>query len=198
MNKAAVAGKVSQRLRLIFTCGLVAVVALALAPAMVANAADIQVTNNNDSGAGSLRQAIANVGIGEEITFADNVTGTITLTTGQLSISKNLTITGPGADILTISGNNASRVFNIGSGVTVTISGLTIANGNDTTGGGIRNLGTLTVNNCTVSSNDAVGNGGGIANHSHLTAINCSLSANSAGASGGGVYTHRNLSLTYT
>ena len=182
MNKAAVAGKVSQRLRLIFTCGLLAVVALALAPAMVANAADIQVTNNNDSGAGSLRLAIADVGIGEEITFADNVTGTITLTTGQLSISKNLTITGPGADILTISGNNASRVFNIGSGVTVTISGLTIANGYAAiSGAGINNNGgTLTINNCTITNNDANDWGGGIRNEGTLTLNNSTVSDNTA------------------
>jgi hypothetical protein len=65
-----------------------------------AYAADQVVLNTNDSGTGSLRQAITEVGSGEEITF--NVTGTITLTTGELSIDKSMTITGPGAGRFTI------------------------------------------------------------------------------------------------
>src|SRR4029434_670742 len=75
------------------------------------------VTNQNDSGAGSLRQAISDLCVGGTITFSNTTAGgatnffdgsphTITLTSGQLSISHNLTITGPGANLLTISGNN--------------------------------------------------------------------------------------------
>jgi hypothetical protein len=166
----------------------VAVVALALAPAMVVNAADIEVINNNDSGPGSLRQAIIDVGTGDEITFADNVTGTIILTTGQLSISKNLTITGPGAELLTISGNNASRVFHIASGATVTISGLTIANGNAAHGGGIFNEeGVVTLNNCTIRGNHADNVGGGIFNSDGtVTLNNCTVRGNHADNYGGG------------
>jgi len=197
MNKAAVAGKVSQRLRLIFTYGLLAVLAVVLAPAMVVNAADIQVTNNSDSGAGSLRQAIADVGIGEEITFAGTVTGTITLTSGELLINKNLTITGPGADILTISGNNASRVFNIGSGVTVTISSLTIANGYAAiSGAGINNNGgTLIINDCTITNNNADDWGGGIRNEGTATLNNSTVSGNTA-RMGGGIYNYLYGTLT--
>jgi len=195
MNKAIVMGNLARWLRLTFTCGLVAVVALALAPAMVANAAPIQVINNNDSGAGSLRQAIAAAIPGEEITFADNVTGIITLTSGQLLINKNLTITGPGPDVLTISGNNASRVFYIGVGATVTISGLTIANGDagGDHGGGIYNDGTLILNNCTVSSNTANA-GGGIYNDGTLTLNNCTVSGNIAFV-GGGIYNEDTITL---
>jgi hypothetical protein len=162
--------------------------ALVLAPAMVVNAATIQVTNNNDGGPGSLRQAIADAIAGEDITFADNVTGTITLTTGQLSISKNLTITGPDADILTISGNNASRVFYVGVGATVTISGLTIANGyTDGSGGGIcNNDGTVALNNCTMSGNNAYWNGGGIYNNGTVVLNNCTVSDNTAYIGDGG------------
>ena len=187
MNKAAVAGNRARWLRLIFTCGLLAVLALVLAPAMVANAAAIEVTNNDDSGPGSLRQAIADANPGDEITFAGTVTGTITLTSSQLVINKNLTITGPGADVLTISGNNASRVFNISSGADVTISGLTIANGySGGNGGGIYNEGTLTLNNSTVSGNYA-SYGGGIYNEGTLIINNSTVSGGNYASYGGGI-----------
>ena len=57
------------------------------------------------------------------------MTGAITLTGGELYIGKNLNITGPGAAQLGISGNHAIRVFDIASGATVSLSGLTIENG---------------------------------------------------------------------
>src|SRR5688500_3911057 len=88
------------------------------------------VTNKNDSGAGSLRQAITSSVSVETITFAAGVTGTITLTSGTLLIDKSLTIQGPGANLLTVSGNNAVLVFNTAYGdFDITLSGLTIANG---------------------------------------------------------------------
>jgi hypothetical protein len=71
------------------------------------------VTNTNDAGAGSLRQAILNATNAGYITFAANVTNTITLTGGEIVIAKNIYMVGPGANVLSISGNNASRVFNI-------------------------------------------------------------------------------------
>jgi len=94
------------------------------------------VMNNADSGAGSLRQAILDACDGSTITFANTVISPITLVS-ELPIDKNLTIHGPGAAMLTISGNNAVRVFNIGSvnnSVIVTMSGLTIANGQSNRG----------------------------------------------------------------
>src|SRR5437868_13955427 len=92
-------------------------------------AATFTVSSTDDSGAGSLREAIAKATSGDTINFS--VTGTIILTTGQLFISQNpLTITGPGASVLTISGNSYSRIFDIGGGVVATISGLTLKNGN--------------------------------------------------------------------
>src|SRR4051812_2278366 len=94
-----------------------------------AGATTLTVTTTNDSGAGSLRQAILNAATsGDIIMFDAAVTGTITLTSGELAFTKSLTISGPGAANLTISGNNASRVFSVSSGQ-ITIAGLRIANG---------------------------------------------------------------------
>ena len=81
--------------------------AFALAPG--AQALTFTVNNLNDSGSGSLRQAVldANANGGyDEIQFAVN--GTILLTSGEIVISDALTISGPGASRLTVSGNGAS------------------------------------------------------------------------------------------
>ena len=151
----------------------------------------IIVTNTNDSGPGSLRQALADANNGDTINFA--VTGTIGLTTGELLVDKSITISGPGAENLTVDGNKQSRVFHIASGQTMTISGLTITNGHvSDSGGGIYNdHAVLTLNDCTISDNSATGNlGGGIHNDGtnigHATLeINNSLITNN---SGGGIY----------
>ena len=90
-------------------------------------AATITVTNTNDSGAGSFRQAIIAASPGDTINFAPSVT-TVTLTSGELVIDKNLTITGPGANRLTVTAEYHDfvyfRIFNISSStVTVSMSG---------------------------------------------------------------------------
>ncbi len=89
------------------------------------------VLNTSDSGSGSLRTAIASASSGDTIDFASGVTGTITLTSGPLVIDQSLDIEGPGAGNLTISGNDASQVFVVGS--PATIAGLTIADGSTPT-----------------------------------------------------------------
>ena len=114
-----------------------------------ANATTYPVTNLNDVGSGSLRQAIldANANPGTDvITFSAGVTGTITLTTGQLTISDAVSIMGPGANLLSVQNTAGSnRVFYIGNTVTATFSGLTISGGSGVDGGGIYNYGMLTV-----------------------------------------------------
>ncbi len=147
------------------------------------------VTITADSGTGSLREAVLAARPGDVITFAPGVTGTITLTTGELLIGKNLIISGPTTAGVTVSGNNVSRVFHLTSG-TVSISSLTIANGNTSTaGGGIYTEpgNTLILNNCTLSHNVATnnGNGGGIAAYGTVLATNCTFSGNQASTSGG-------------
>ena len=100
--------------------------ALLCAIAIPTHATTITVINTNDSGPGSLRQALADANDGDIIGFA--VTGTIALTSGQLLVTNSLTILGRGAESLAVDGNAASRVFHIGPSKTVTISSLTVTN----------------------------------------------------------------------
>jgi hypothetical protein len=157
------------------------------------------VTNTNDSGTGSLRQAVAGASSGDTITFSSKLRGqTITLTSGELDVARNITIQGPGASQLAVSGDDASEVFNIDSGATVSISGLTITGGNASVGGGITNAGTLSLDQSTIKGNEAngagiptaagvPGEGGGIQNltGANLTVIDSTISDNQAvGAAG--------------
>jgi hypothetical protein len=168
------------------------------------------VYNSNDSGAGSLRQAIANnhtFGGGNTIAFSNIVAGTITLTSGELLISDNLTIIGPGPGVLAVDGNypaKTNRVFHIGPGINVSISGLSIQNGflpGFSKGPGIYNdHSTLTVSNCDFNDNTmgypgGSGGGGGIYNDgatsgsATLTVVACIFDGNDPGAGdGGGIY----------
>jgi hypothetical protein len=137
--------------------------------------ATITVTTNADSGAGSLRNAISSATAGDTITFDSS--RTVTLSSGQLTIAKNLTIDGDldnnGTADVTIDAAYTSRIFNVTSG-TVTLDGLTLtrgmasgAGGDDGQAGGsglggaISNIATLTLNNTTVAQNAATGGGGG-------------------------------------
>src|ERR1043166_694871 len=118
--------------------------------AMRVPAATITVSNTNDSGPGSLRQALVDANDGDTIAFT--VTGTIGLTSGGLLIAKNVTISGPGSNQLSIDGNQAILVFGIFPGKTAKIANLTIRNAKG--GAGVWNeQGTLTVSNCAVTSN---------------------------------------------
>jgi hypothetical protein len=84
----------------------------------------------DDGSAGTLRAEIAAAQSGDIINFDPSLGGqTITLISGELAISKSLDIEGPGANQLTVSGNHASRIFDISSGVTVTIAGMTMTDG---------------------------------------------------------------------
>jgi len=154
--------------------------------ALSTQAATITVNNTNDSGAGSLRQAIADANDGDTVEFG--VTGTITLTTDLLLVEKSITISGPGSNNLTLDGNHARRAFYIGWGRTVTISGLAITSGYAVDGGAIwNNHGTLTINNSTFSGNSATDGGcilneggGGFGGSATLTINDSTLSGNSA------------------
>ena len=124
------------------------------------------VQNLADAGEGSLRQAVldANASFGADtIGFADGLLGTIALTGGELNITDHLTIDGPGADLLAVSGNYQSRVFRISGGVTVSIADLSITKGRAAgDGGAILNTGsTLALDRVVLAENQAVGASGG-------------------------------------
>jgi hypothetical protein len=165
--------------------------------------ATFTVLNLADHGSDSLRTAVAaaNANPGADmIEFADGLIGTIGLSGGQLSITDHLTIDGPGAGLLAVSGNHQSRVFNISGGAVVGIDDLTITNGQVVgDGGGILNTAsTLTLDNVVLTDNQVVGapggpgRGGAIANVSGatLTVTDCQFTQNQArggaGANGQG------------
>src|SRR4051812_47362788 len=147
------------------------------------------VTNLDDSGEGSLRNAIelSNSTPGpNEIDFATGLSGTITLTSGELTIANyDVTIVGLGQNSLSISGSGNSRVFAISSGVAASLSGLTITAGSADKGGGIYNGGALTVNASTIGGNWAGLNGGGIFNTGTMTVNSSTISGNRANNMGG-------------
>jgi hypothetical protein len=153
-----------------------------------------------DPGAGtgtSLREAIAfadkNPGA-DTITFA--VSGTVSLGGTQLpAVSDDLTIAGP-AGGLTVDAHAASRILQVNDRTTVAVSGLTLVNGRDSSGGGIENRGgTLSLAKCALAGNSAL-EGGGIRNQGRLSLTNCTLAGNSATNHGGGIENFGWLSLT--
>jgi hypothetical protein len=101
---------------------------------------------------------------------------------------------------VTISGNNASRVFQIDSGVTASLSGLAITGGRASQGGGLYNLGTAMLTNCTVSGNTAGGSGGGVFNGGTATLTDCTVSGNTTPfnftSKGGGIFNSGLLTLS--
>ena len=151
----------------------------------------------------SLREAIAQTQAGGTINFAPTLSGTINLTHGALKIDKDLTIKGLGANKLTVSGNNDSRVLEVNDGnasnyLNVAIDGLTIANGKiglGDVGGGIYTNENLTITDSVISNNQVVGGAAaGIDNNGKLKLLRSTVSDNIIGERGarpetGGAFT---------
>jgi hypothetical protein len=185
--------------------------------------ANFQVTSLADTATGgTLREAIdlANTTAGNDtIGFAPSLfssgAGTITLLTAQLPQILNastvvgagtrgtLTITGPGATTLTISGNNGVsdrnfHILSVATGGNLAISGVTFSGAKTTgAGGAIENAGTLTVSGSTITGNSA-NDGGGITNWGTLTVINTTISGNTSITQAGGGIQNSSGSLTVT
>ena len=160
--------------------------------------------NDINSCVTTLRDAInqANGDTGEDLIVFDRSlfsnAQTITLSQGELDLTHNLDIIAPrdsltGADLVTVSGKLASRVFEIETGATVSIDGLIVADGRVTgnVGGGIKNSGILNVSNSTISNNSVLSsNGGGIYNSGILTVNNSTISGNNPDMDISGFYLH--------
>jgi hypothetical protein len=128
---------------------------------------------------------------------------TVTLSGGPLSVAGTTvaeSIVGPGEGTMILSGNSATGVVAVSSGVTAKITGLTIEDGlAANSGGGIDNAGKLTVSNVLVTGNSA-SSGGGIANEATgvLTLSNVSLTNDTATTNGGGLANAGNLTLLHS
>jgi hypothetical protein len=181
--------------RIILLIALLCVAAVGL-PSL--DGATITVISTNEDGPGSLRQAMADAHDGDTINFSLPLPVTIFLFNGPLIVDKDVTIDGPGADMLALDSYENGSVCSITSGKTDTISGLTITNGGSPRGGGIYNdHATLTVSSCAISHNHNGGpiTGGGIYNDGSgesgvgalLTIVNSTLSGNSS-FEGGAIY----------
>ena len=154
----------------------------------------ITVINTNDSGLGSLRQALIDAKGGDTID-ATGISGIISLTSAELQVTHSVTINGSGAGNLAVNGNATFRVLeNFAS--KVTISGFTITNGLpvDGNGGGILNHGGLTISDSSIVSNSAAivpaSSGGGISNTegATLTVTGTTINNNFGSCRGGGIY----------
>ncbi|HWX83247.1 MAG TPA: FG-GAP-like repeat-containing protein, partial [Xanthobacteraceae bacterium] len=160
--------------------------------------ATITVTNLNDSGAGSLRDAISTAAPGDTINFDPGlVGGTLFLTNGELDITRDVTIDGDinrnGTPAITIDAGGNSRVFQFEDSITATLNGLVLQNGQATgaDGGGIAigQFDRLTLSNSRLADNSA-SNGGAVfvGALSSLTLLNSAIANNHADIAGGGIY----------
>lgn len=187
--------------------GLVAFgISLATAPAAI-----FTVTNTGDAGPGSLRQAVAdaNAAPGDDsIDFAPALDGeTITLTTGQITLSSNIAIDASTlASGITISGNNASRIFEVPEGGhTVSFTNLKLSRGFasgddlDDSGGAIFNFdGKLSFLHSTLEDNAATGIGGAIYTEGGTFTFTATTISRNSAASGGGIYISQGGLFTFT
>ena len=175
-----------------------ATIVSALLLSNTAAAATRTVTNLDDNGPGSLRRALADAAAGDTIAFS--VTGTIVLTGSELEVgTSDLKIQGPGAKLLAVSGNDSHRIFNVLQGARVAISGITLRDGNVTSGGAaILNGGNVSLTECTISNN----RGGGIRNAGTMEVNRCTISANvvqnpvGGNAVGGGILNDGALTIS--
>ncbi|MGV3759591.1 MAG: right-handed parallel beta-helix repeat-containing protein [Actinomycetota bacterium] len=160
---------------------------------------NLTVTDFGDSGAGTLRDLIAATNDGDapgEVDVINVPAGSITLTSGVIEIDEPLTLTGAGASSVTISGDENSRIFYINTSGAVTISGVTLTDGDDSGAGGaiFSRDADLTIQSSVVSSSDARSSGGALAvRGGSLTVADSQLTDNTAYDGGGAIVTYNDV-----
>ena len=160
-------------------------------------AGNLIVTNNNDSGAGSLRQAIADAVAGDIISFDAPLSGGTISLGSTLVIPQNVTIDGSSlTEKITISGAGVG-IFNVPIGVTATLNSLIVTQGSANEGGGLFNNGTVIITNSVFSANTANNAGGAIWNNATGTlTITGSTFSNNSAVEGGGIANYNQLTVT--
>jgi hypothetical protein len=156
------------------------------------------VTTLADAGSGSLRQAIEQARSGSTITFAPQLQGSILLTSGDLTFSRNLTLRGPGASMLTLGRGTRGYGIQVQAGVTVAISDLTLGESTLPTADFIENAGILNLSRTVVAQVTTQGPGKApIHNQTSgtLTLVTCTVSGNTSESSAGSIHNEGQLSL---
>jgi len=148
------------------------------------------VSNTNDSGTGSLRNTIQAASSDDTIVFSAGLSNdSIILTSGQIIITKNLVLLGPGAKLLAISGGKNSRIFEINTGISLIIKDITLRLGFSGTsnGGAVLNHGYLSLYRCYVAHHHSSANGGAIFTKNFLYVEDCTFAYNKADSNGGAI-----------
>ena len=155
-------------------------------------------TNVNDSGPGSLRQAITDACPGDTITFDASLSGQAITLGSTLVLDKDVTIDGSSlSSKIEISGNNSAQVLTISPGINVTLNSIVIRDGfTSETGGGVQNSGSLTVQNSDFVNNSAAQYGGAISNSGNLTITDSMFTGNAATIDGGAVASNTRIILS--
>lgn len=149
------------------------------------------VTSNADSGPGSLRSALLGAEDGTVITFDAALSGDTIRLQKELQVCANITIQGPGSDLLTISGEDTTRILRIMAGNLVEVSGLSLVRGKTPAredGGAVLANGSITLSNCILANNYADDDGGAVAVAGSFAIIqldSCLVIGNSCGDDGG-------------
>jgi hypothetical protein len=158
------------------------------------NILSFRVTSSNDSGPGSLRQALANAAAiagPDTVTFGAGFSGATFSLQSQLIIADNDPVTLDASNLaggLTLDAEENSRHFHVQSGKTLTLRGLTLTRGSASgNGGSILNEGTLNLDRCALIENDSTGDGGAIHSTGTLDAENSAFAQNQSGGLGGGI-----------
>lgn len=185
-------GRAARRRRRTALAAATATVAGAALAASTAGAAPFDVTNLNDAGPGSLRDAIAQAnaaGGADAITFQSDLTGTIAVGP-EMAVTDDLEIRGPGSETVTLDGGGSERIVGVTSAGEVSISGLAFTNGNagGFDGGAIYVDDTSTeLDDVVVTGSTAFRGGGAFFRTNDFAVANSRFTGNTAAYSGGGV-----------